>query len=296
MQKLGIYAVIACLFSAPPLYADIIECPGALPTASLEREEVKPDAERMLQRFMAAFGLYGLGIDLIDERRIIESYGEHPEQLLVKLTYLSLQCQILFLDRSGASKQTKRDELRKAFLDYVLSKPAFSAADLAGYVHQAAIKAKEEPHEGAIADVEEQRKASRRQQWRKTWYPNGHRLQPEPIDRSAVLVATPCHEDDGWAMLRSFQELWPDIYFELRGPADDSHPHFALIVGRGLTPGTADGLLKQIQEKGFPKNSRVINGSGKNEETASSEAVCANHSKGALVAWPKQPVNDPGSD
>lgn len=298
MRRVGIGLVVACLFSTPALAKDIIACPGTLPSAALEKENLMPAAERLLRRFMAAFGLHGLKIDPIDEVAIIERYGEHPEQLLAKLTYLSLQCQLLFLESPGLGGQTKRDAVRRLFLDYVLSEPAGARADLAGYVSEAAQKANETPNEQEIAKIEEILAGSKRRQWRKTWYPNERRPRPEPPDRRAVIAASLCHEDEGWATLGLFQELWPDVHFELQGRMDDEGPPFAIITGRGLTLGSASILLEQIRGKGFPGDSCVSGIAGKDDGATFAGTICKRRhplSKEALAALREQPVNAPES-
>jgi len=282
MRRVGISVVIAWFFSIPTLSAQVIECPGTLPSVGLEKEKVMPAAERMLQRFMAAFSLYGLKVNAIDEATIVGRYKDHPEQLLTKLTYLSLQCHIWLLQTPDKNKQAMRDLTRKVFFDYVLRAPDPASTDLTPYINDAATRAKEGPRDTtvdlAIAGVEAEFSKLPWHEWRKKWYPNEGDQRPEATGRSAVIAASPCYENEGWAMLRSFQELWPKIYFELHVPLDNDSPFYSIVAGRGLTTKTANDLLKMIQDMGLPKDSYVFDGSGdanqKNEKAEKTKVVC----------------------
>ncbi len=255
-------AFVCCCFmiAAPAVSAQVIECPGALPAAHLEREQTIRVAEKLLGRFTASLGLHGLGA--VDETAIVEVYRDQPEQLLTKLTYLTLQCQMVLLD-STMTAEARRRAVRRVFLDYVLEPADPSATNLAAYVNGVATNGRASDDDAAIIDDEIERieqvlAQSARGQWRERWFLDPlPRKDGRPNRRWSVIIASPRYEDDGWQVLRDHQARWPDIHFELDGPFDLESPHYALVVGRGLGQNTANQLLERIKAKGLPDDSYI---------------------------------------
>ena len=255
MFRAWAFAFVLSTVSAFTASAQVIECPGALPTAQLEKRQTREVAARLLGRFTAALNLHGL--NAIDERAIVEAYRDHPEQLLTKLTYLTLQCQMVLLDETMPA-DARRQAVRRVFLDYVLRPADPSASSLADYVNDVAANGKTASDEAEIARIEMALAQSARGQWRARWFLD----PPPPKDRAApkrwsVIIASPRYEDDGWRVLRDHQARWPDIHFELDGPFDLESPHYAVVVGRGLGRNTANQLLGHIKAKGLPEDSYI---------------------------------------
>lgn len=259
----------ACVFmyfmiAIPAASAQVIECPGALPAAQLEKKQIIKVAERLLGRFTAALSLHGL--DAVDEVAIVDVYRERPEQLLTKLTYLTLQCQMLLLD-STMTADARRRAVRRVFLDYVLEPADPSAASLAAYVNRFATNGRASADEAADGDatitVEIERiemvlAQSARDQWRERWFLDpAVRKDGKAPRRWSVIIASPRFEDDGWQALRDHQARWTDVYFELDGPFDFESPHYAVVVGRGLGENTASQLLERIKAKGLPEEAYI---------------------------------------
>jgi hypothetical protein len=238
--------------------AQVIECPGALPAAALERDETLKLAERQLQRFSAALDLHGLSA--INEQAILENHRDHPDQLLTKLTYLTLQCQMVLLDDALAAEDRRR-AIRRVFLDYALQPADPSAQSLADYVNAIATSgsaADTNDLEAEIGRVEFILRRSDRRQWQERWFlPPAREENGQPAGRWSVIIASPRYEDDGWTTLRRYQEAHPDIHFELDGPFDQQSPHYAVLAGRNLGQNTANELLNQLKAKGLPQDSYI---------------------------------------
>lgn len=247
-----LFAVLV-LLAAQKSHAQVIECPGALPAAHLEREQTLKVAERLLGRFTATLGLHGL--DGFDERVILDRYSTHPEQLLIKLTYLTLQCQMVLLDRTMVTAD-RQQAVRRAFLNYVLGPADPNAASLAAYVNGTATDGKPVDAEGisaVISGIEDTLVSSPRRQWAERWFLDPSvRGDGSPPRRWSVIIASPRFEDDGWQTLRRYQARHPEVHFELDGPFDLESPHYAIVVGRGLGQGTANQLLEQVKAMGLP--------------------------------------------
>ncbi|NJO36898.1 MAG: hypothetical protein HC871_03790 [Rhizobiales bacterium] len=163
-------ALLYVLTAAPAGSAQVIECPGALPAAALERQDTLKVAERLLQRFSAALGLHGL--DAIDEQAILDSHRDHPDQLLTKLAYLTLQCQMVLLGDALAAEERRR-AIRRVFLDYVLQPADPAAPSLADYVNAVAASGSVSEAgdlEAAIDRVEFILERSLRRQWQERWF------------------------------------------------------------------------------------------------------------------------------
>ena len=246
------------LFATQETSAQVIECPGALPAAHLERAQTLKVTERLLGRFTATLGLHGL--EGFDERAIIDRYSAHPEQLLIKLTYLTLQCQMVLLDRSMVTAE-RQQAVRRAFLNYVLGPADPNAASLAAYVNGTATDGKPVDADGISAEIgriEEILLRSPRREWAERWFldppPQENGTQPRPW---SVIIASPRFEDDGWQTLRRFQARHPEVHFELDGPYDLESPHYAVVVGRGLEQGTANQLLGQVKAMGLPNDAYI---------------------------------------
>ena len=247
------------IIAAPAVSAQVIECPGTLPVAHLEKERTLKTAERLLGRFTAALSLHGL--DAVDETAVVEVYRDQPEQLLTKLTYLTLQCQMVLLD-STMTAEARRQAVRRVFLDYVLQSADPSATSIAAYINGVATNGKASGEDAAIdGEVERIEMAllqSARGQWRERWFLDPPaRKDGKPRRRWSVIVASPRYEDDGWQALRDHQARWPDVHFELDGPFDFESPHFAVVVGRGLGRNTADQLLERVKAKGLPEDAYI---------------------------------------
>lgn len=259
MSRFRAFAFCLLTIIAPAASAQVIECPGALPAAHLQTDQTLKIAERMLGRFTAALSLHGL--DALDEPALLQGYRDHPEQLLTKLTYLTLQCQMVLLDSTMTPEARKR-AVRRVFLDYVLRPADPSAASLAAYVNDFATNGKTSVEAAGIdADIERIETAflqSARRQWQERWFvgPSTHE-NGKPPRRWSVIIASPRYEDDGWQALRDHQARWPDLHFELDGPFDLESPHYAVVVGRGLGANTANQLLERIKAKGLPEDSFV---------------------------------------
>lgn len=259
MSRFRAFVCLCFLVVSPTAHAQVIECPGALPAARLDKEQTVRVAERMLGRFTAALSLHGL--DAIDEAAIRDRYRDHPEQLLTKLAYLTLQCQMMLLD-STMTADARRQAVRRVFLDYVLGPADPSAPSLAAYVNDVATSGRTSPDRAEIdAEIERIETAlaqSARGQWRERWF-----LDPpaskdgKPPRRWSVIIASPRYEDDGWQTLRDHQARWPDVHFELDGPFDLESPHYAIVVGRSLGENTASQLLGRVKAKGLPKDSYI---------------------------------------
>ncbi len=260
MGRSWAFACLYFIIAAPTVSAQVIECPGALPAAQLEKEQTIKVAERLLGRFTAALGLHGLGA--VDEPAIIEVYRDQPEQLLTKLTYLTLQCQMVLLDSTMAA-EARRRAVRRVFLEYVLEPADASAASLADYVNSVATNGRSSEDEEAAIDVEIKRvemalAQSARGQWLERWFIDPPlRQDGTPPRRWSVIIASPRYEDDGWQVMRDHQARWPEVHFELDGPFDFESPHYAVVVGRGLGQNTANQLLERIKAKGLPADSYI---------------------------------------
>ena len=259
---MGRFRALACvcfLTIAPAVSAQVIECPGALPAAHLKKAQTTLVADRLLGRFSAALGLHGL--EVIDEAAILDSYSDHPEQLLTKLTYLTLQCQMVLLD-SAMTANAREQAVRRVFLDYVLRPADPTAVSLAAYVNTVATNGKaSEEQAGIDADIERieaELVQSARGQWAERWFIDPRPGKDgKPQRRWSVIIASPRYEDDGWNTLRDFQSRWPDVHFELDGPFDLQSPHYAIVIGRGLGQNTANQLLGRAKAKGLPEDSYI---------------------------------------
>ena len=259
MGWLRAFATLCTLLLSPIASAQVIECPGALPAAHLEREQTLKVAERLLGRFTAALGLHGL--DIVDEKAIVDGYRNQPEQLLIKLSYLTLQCQMVLLDRTMAV-DLRQQAVRRVFFDYALRPADPAAASLASYVNGVASNGRPSTGQAGVDDdiarIEEALSQSARRQWAERWF-----IAPlegkdgAPTRRWSVIIASPRYEDDGWQTLRRYQARWPDIHFELDGPFDLESPHYAIVAGRGLGQNTANQLLERVKAKGLPEDAYI---------------------------------------
>ncbi len=271
MGRFRAFVFFYVMIAIPAVSAQVIECPGALPAAHLEKQQTIKVAERLLGRFTAALSLHGL--DAVDELAIVDVYRDHPEQLLTKLTYLTLQCQMVLLD-STMSPEARRQAVRRVFLDYVLQPADPSAASLAAYVNDVATNGKVSVNDATVVveieRIETALAQSARGQWRERWFLDPPaRKDGKPPRRWSVIIASPRFEDDGWQVLRDHQARWPDIHFELDGPFDLESPHYAVVVGRGLGENTASQLLERIMAKGLPDDSYIWRAPAVEEDNSS---------------------------
>ncbi len=237
--------------------AQVVECPGSVPVMQMSKERAAATAERLLDRFVGALGLRG--VKAVDQAAVLKAYGELPEQLLVKLQYLALQCGMLVL--SGPSELAERQAIiRRVFLDYALSPPATGNVDLASYLNQTASAGTGIPKDPKLAQLvkaaEQQQQQLPSAAWHTAWFRPAGALQDDP-NRWAVIVASPETENEGWTMLREHQARWPKVHFELHAPYDPDSPTYALVVGRRLPEGDARSLLESVKRDGLAPDSFV---------------------------------------
>lgn len=254
MVRLGVLGLfLACLLPGG-VKAQVVECPGFLPSARLDEARQTALTRKQLRRFIALLDLHD--IEAIDENTIMAMYADHPEQLAIKLSYLSLQCQMVVLD-SAMTARDRQKAVRSVFLDYALMPPQKDIDDLTAYVNQITSNAQYQALEPLVASIEQALERSQRRQWQQRWFPkDGATSGPhDPASkRWSVIVSSPRYEDEGWAELIRHQRDWPDAYFELDGPFDLESPFYAVVAGRGLPADVADELLQVIRTKGMAKD------------------------------------------
>lgn len=254
MGRFGVIVLIFVCFGFGRLSAQVVECPGFLPISYVDRGQKVKLMERLLGRFIAILDLHGL--EAIDEKTILAMYDDHPEQLLIKLSYLTLQCQMVVLNSEMASTERRR-AVRRVFLDYVLTPANTDIEDLTAYVNEIAAKEHDSALKPSIAAIESVLDQEPRRQWQQRWFQTD---TPSTPDRSrdnndwSVIASSPRYEDEGWAELRRHQLRWPDVYFELDGPFDLDSPFYAVVAGRGLSANLADSLLDLIKARGMAKD------------------------------------------
>ncbi|MGH1480249.1 MAG: hypothetical protein ACRBM6_16255 [Geminicoccales bacterium] len=201
---------------------------------------------KLLGRFIAVLDLHEL--EALDEETIIATYAEHPEQLAIKLSYLTLQCQMVVLDATMNAKD-RRAAVRRVFLDYVLMPPDPAIDDLTIYVNQITLREQYQALKPIIESIEETLDQAPRRQWQDRWFSADSSV--ENANLWSVIIASPRYEDDGWAELRRHQRDWPEAYFELDGPFDLESPFYAVVAGRNLSPSVADELIALIKADGM---------------------------------------------
>ena len=254
-------AVIVLMLSASNLSAQSIVCPGTLPVSEIQKETTAVSAERLLKRFMAAFGLHALSESPLAESDVIERYKDHPDQLLTKLNYLAVQCQMLLIERPELDRAVQQEAIRRTFLDYILSKPDPDATSLTKVIDDATAKARADEVDPLIrGDMEEIEnalaKSDRLLIWQKEWFrPADSSVKNDENQQWSVITASPCYEDEGWRMLRAHQACWPNVHFELHGPINPLNPYYAIVAGRGLTETKADKLVEEVLKKEMPQDS-----------------------------------------
>ena len=92
LGRLSVLLLTILSVGTSPLSAQVVECPGFLPSFHVADDKKLAMARRLLSRFISVLDLRG--IDAINERLIMTMYNDHPEQLAIKLSYLGLQCQM----------------------------------------------------------------------------------------------------------------------------------------------------------------------------------------------------------
>ena len=115
LGRLGVLLLIILSVGTSPLSAQVVECPGFLPSSHVVDDKKLAMARRLLGRFISVLDLHG--IDAINERLIMTMYNDHPEQLAIKLSYLGLQCQMVVLE-SEMTRPKRQEAVRRVFLDY----------------------------------------------------------------------------------------------------------------------------------------------------------------------------------
>lgn len=250
MGRLGVLVLVLSSLYSGRLPAQVVECPGFLPSSNVDKTAQRALAKELLGRFVAVLDLQGQ--EAIDENTIMAMYADHPEQLAIKLSYLSLQCQMVVFDAEITNAE-RRKAVRRVFLDYALMPPDTEVDNMTAYVNQITTQGQYQALEPLIATIEEALDQAPRRQWQKRWFPA---QQPPSTNRSqdggqwSVIVSSPRYEDEGWAELRRHQQSWPDVYFELDGPFDLDSPFYAVVAGRDLSAATAGDLLDKIKAKG----------------------------------------------
>ncbi len=249
--------ILVAVFVARGAYAQVVECPRPPSAATWLPKDRASSTSESLSRFLSVLDLRGqlpLG-----EAEIEASYGDRLDELLIKLQYLTLQCQMTALD-SQLSIAERRRMIRRRFLEDIVAAASYKSA-----VYRFQLLATAEAADGrsprldaavqdAVQEVERAIERSPREDWRKTWFKS-------PADRQdgtegwSVIVASPRNERSGWTALRSYQEKWPDVHFELYSPFYDDNSYYALVAGRGLTQASAKRLLAQVSNLGMPSDS-----------------------------------------
>jgi len=250
MGRVGVTVLLLICLCSTRLSAQVIECPGFLPSSHVDKARIAVLAKQLLERFIAILDLQNVA--LVDENDIMALHEDHPERLAVKLSYLALQCQIVVLDSKIASEK-RREAVRRVFLNYVLMPPDTEAKNLADYVNDIAAMNHDSALPPSVTLIEEALSQAPRRQWQQRWFPGNDAPSSNP-DQWSVIISSPRYEDEGWAELRRHQARWPEVYFELDGPFDLESPFFAVVAGRGLSPQTADELLDVIKDKGMAED------------------------------------------
>lgn len=251
LGRLGVLLLILLCVGTSRLSAQVVECPGFLPSSNIDKAKKLAMARRLLGRFISVLDLHGL--DAIDEQLIMTMYHDHPEQLAIKLSYLGLQCQMVVLE-SDMTRPKRQEAVRRVFLDYILAPPDTGSESLTAYVNAIAAEHHSSALASSVTAIEQARDRSSRRQWQEQWFPI---KSASEIDRSSetdhwsVIVSSPRYEDEGWGELRRHQQSWPEVYFELDGPFDLESPFYAVVAGRDLAAQEADGLLDLIKAKGM---------------------------------------------
>ena len=271
MGRLGLIVVFLVSLSSKPLSAQVIECPGFLPSSSIDKTRMAIQANQLLRRFIAILDLQD--VEAIDENTIMALHAEHPEQLAIKLSYLALQCQIVVLD-SKIVRADRRQAVRRVFLDYVLMPPGAKIDSLADYVNKIAAMDHDRALTPSVKAIEESLGLVPRRQWQKRWFPDDN-AQESDRGQWSVIVSSPRYEDEGWAELRRHQVSWPDAYFELDGPFDLESPFYAVVAGRYLSLDHADDLLGIIRAKGMAEDAFRWKAPNKAERSSRATTVSA---------------------
>lgn len=254
MGRLAVLIVFLACLRAPGLSAQVIECPGLLPSSDIGKTRVTTLAKQLFSRFVAILDLQD--VEAVDEGTVIAMYSDHPEQIAIKLSYLALQCQIVVLD-SRMTRPERRKAVRRVFLDYVLMPPNTEAESLADYINDIATMNHDSALSPSIAAVELALTQVPRRQWQERWFPSDTASTADlsgNTNRWSVIISSPRYEDEGWAELKRHQQRWPDVYFELDGPYDLESPFFAVVAGRTLPAASADELLELIRSMGMAKD------------------------------------------
>ncbi|MGI9491741.1 MAG: hypothetical protein ACR2QF_04990 [Geminicoccaceae bacterium] len=204
----------------------------------------------MLERFIAILDLQG--VEEVDENAIMAMNEDHPEQLVIKLSYLALQCQIVVMD-SKITREERRRAVRRVFLDYVLEPPNADIESLADYVNEIAAMDHDSALTPSITSIEEALRQAPRREWQEKWFP-GNDAPSSDADQWSVIVSSPRYEDEGWAELRRHQLAWPEVYFELYGPYDLEGPFYSVVAGRDMPLERAEALLASIKAKGMAED------------------------------------------
>jgi hypothetical protein len=250
MGRIGVILLLLVCLCSTGLSAQVIECPGFLPSSKLDEARMATRAKQLLERFIAILDLQD--VDAVDQSTILAMHKNQPEQLVIKLSYLALQCQIVVMD-SKITREERRKAVRRVFLDYVLAPPNTDIESLADYVNEIAAMDHDSALTPSVTSIEQALRQAPRRQWQERWFPRDD-ARASDLGQWSVIVSSPRYEDEGWAELRRHQLSWPEVYFELDSPYDLESPFYAVIAGRALSLDMADALLDTIKAKGMAED------------------------------------------
>lgn len=294
MGRLGMVLLVFLCFGTGQILAQVVECPGFLPTSNVEKTHQRALAKRLLSRFISVLDLQD--IEAVDERLILENYRGYPEQLAIKLSYLSLQCQMVVLE-ANMSRIERKEAVRRVFLNYILASPDSDAKNLATYVDTIAAGYNRSSLGPVISAIEQTLSQSPKRAWQRRWFNAQSATKPDRstgADRWSVIVSSPRYEDEGWEELRRHQRDWPDVYFELDGPFDLVSPFYAVVAGRNLSAEVADDLLNVIKAKGMARDAFRWKAPEKSVEPTAPEAFIDSNPNHFRPTPPRPPLNGIG--
>ena len=214
--------------------AEVVECPGLLPTPEATPQHTDVAAKALLGSFVGALDLRGRRA--FDEAELASRYAHNPGELLSKLQDLDLEC-LELLRNDQLSVDERRQTMRRRFLEVVLTTSDGSDAEA----------------QQAIQDIEGEISLSVKKLSRELWFQE----TKEPLDdtnRWAVIVASPTAAR-AWEELREHQERWPQMHFQLHVPYDEGNPYYAIVVGRRLSKTNAEKLVAIVQQAGLASDS-----------------------------------------
>lgn len=233
--------------------AQVLLCP-APSELSANKGETRAEAEKMLERLLIAFDLYGH--EGIDEAAIVRAHADTPGALLTKLGNVADRCALVATDDLKKFYE-QVPELRRLFLEATLIDDTTEQ------------KGKDQGGVGvdlkrpsALVDLAEALQLERsadlsvRALWRKLWFRSPSSVEDHE-NRWAVIVASPADADVGWALLGEHQKTWKDVYFQLHQPYYEDSSYHAIVVGKKLPREEAERLLDYVKEMGMLDDSYI---------------------------------------